>query len=161
MGRGAVLWAAIAVAGLSGWPVGALGPATARAGPGAPGLEAPVGTQARAATGEVPLRHVLAGQIDRLIDHVVDLNENHGWSWSATGALIAAREEAFIDLDDGRTGDAARQLRSFRARISAGLAERSLEPDVGAPLLAASADLLARVEALGGAGAHRDAPAEK
>lgn len=159
MGRVAVLWAAVGVAGLfTGATGGALGPAVARAGAGAPGLGPPVGAQARAVPEEVPRRHLLGGQIDRLIDRVVALNESYGWTWSDTGALIASLEEAFIDLDEGRPGDAEAQLRRFRDRISGGLADGTLEPEAGAPLLAAAADLLARVAALDGAGTHPVAP---
>jgi len=155
MGRVVALAAAFAIAG----PLCALGPAAARAAEvGVPVLRDGVELQARADPGEVPRRHVVAGQIDRLIDRVVALNERYGWSWNATGALIAYLEEAFIDLDDGRPGDAADQLRTFRDRITLGLADGTLASEAGGPLLAATADLLARVEALGGAGPLRDGP---
>jgi hypothetical protein len=162
MGRMAALAAAIVImgpfSGLLWGPLPASGQPAARTVessvpgvpdiPTAPGLAGTVGSQARAGPGEAPPRHVLAGRIDHLIDRVVALNEHYGWTWSHTGSLIAFLEEAFIDLDDGRPADAAHQLRTFRERVSSGLAEGTLAPEAGAPLLAATSDLLTRVEAL-------------
>jgi len=155
MGRNAVLGAVLAgifAGGFGGVPWAALGavrPAAAQeVGAAAPALPVVVGAQVRVAPGEPPPRHVLADRIDRLIDRVVALNEHYGWRWSETGALIAKLEEAFLDLDNGRPQDAAHQLRGFRDRISTSLADGTLAPEAGGPLLAATADLLDRVETL-------------
>jgi hypothetical protein len=168
MGRNAVLWAAITGIGWAapaGWvgmpaPFGGVRPAAAQqtglATPVAPEaagskVDSAVVAQVRAAPGAPPPRHVLATQIDPLIDRVVALNEHYGWRWSETGALIASLEEAFLDLDNDNPQEAARQLTHFRDRISAGVADGTLAPEAGAPLLTAAADLLDRVAALGGA----------
>lgn len=168
MGSVAVLGAAAVIASWTGAAPGpsvttswAAAPILVRAEFGAPPPQEIVGAQARVTPDERPPRHVLASQIDRLIDRVVALNERYGWSWNDTGALIASLEEAFIDLDDGRMDDAADQLRTFRDRISVGLADGSLTPEAGGPLLAATADLLTRVEALAPAAGPPALPDER
>lgn len=155
MGKVAAVAAAIAIVG----PFWAIGPVAAQAAGARAGLPEAMASPARAEPGDVPGRHVLAGRIDHLIDRVVALNEHYGWSWSHTGAMIAFLEEAFIDLDDGRPGDAADQLRTFRDQVSTGLADGTLAPEAGGPLLAATADLLARVKALDEAAPDREPPA--
>jgi hypothetical protein len=96
----------------------------------------------------VPRGALLAHEVDRLIDRVVALNENHGWRWSEAGALIACLEEAFIDLDRSQFGKAGRQLGDFSDRIAAYINDGSLPKEAGVPLLDAAGAILGRVDAL-------------
>jgi len=96
----------------------------------------------------VPRATLLANQVDRLIDRVVALNENHGWRWSEAGALIANLEEAFIDLDNGKFTKAAHQISDFSDRITAYVDKGALPEDAGTPLIEAAGGILGRIEAL-------------
>lgn len=106
--------------------------------------EAPIYRQVE----RVPRGALLAREVDRLIDRVVALNENHGWRWSEAGALIASLEEAFLDLDRGQFAKAGRQLADFSDRIAAYVNDGSLPKEAGVPLLDAAGAILGRIDAL-------------
>lgn len=95
-----------------------------------------------------PTGALMAGEIDRLIDRVVALNEHYGLGWSHTGALIARLEESFAFLDRGRYDEAAEDLAGFKQRIREELRAGSLPEEPARKVLDQAGGLEERLHAL-------------